>query len=52
MAQQGVNLPQGFSGLVRYNESYSSKFSLKPMHVVLFVILIVGFRFLLPFFLG
>jgi preprotein translocase subunit Sec61beta len=48
----GVNLPSGTGGLVRFKEEYSSKFNLKPTHVVGFVILIVAFRIALGFFLG
>lgn len=48
----GVNLPSGTGGLVRFKEEYSSKFNLKPTHVVGFVILIVAFRIGLGFFLG
>jgi len=42
-----VNLPGGFGGLMRFKEEYKSYFSLKPTHVIIFVILIVAFRFLL-----
>jgi len=53
MAQnQGISLPSGFGGLVNYKEEYASKFMLKPIHVVAFIILIVGFRIGLGFFLG
>jgi len=45
-----VNMPSGFGGLVRFKEEYKSKFNLKPIHVILFVILIVVFRIALPFF--
>lgn len=38
-----INLPSGYGGLMRYNEEYSSKFVLKPYHVVAFVIAIVVF---------
>ncbi len=48
----GVNLPSGTGGLVRFKEEYSSKFNLKPTHVVGFVILIVAFRIGLGFLLG
>lgn len=51
MAQDGsINLPGGFGGLMRYSEEYESKFMLKPIHVIIFVILIIGFRIALPFF--
>lgn len=52
MAQQGVNLPGGFGGLMRFSEEYSSLINLKPVHVMMFVILIVLFRISLPFFFG
>ena len=45
MAQtNSVQMPAGFGGLTRFNEEYESKFNLKPLHVILFVILIVAFR--------
>jgi preprotein translocase subunit Sec61beta len=47
---EGVNLPGGFGGLTRFNEEYSSYINLKPMHVVLFIVLIVAFRIALPLF--
>jgi preprotein translocase subunit Sec61beta len=50
MAQQnqGINLPGGFGGLMRYSEEYSSLINLKPTHVIVFIILIIGLRVLLP----
>jgi len=50
MADNSVNMPSGFGGLVRFKEEYESKFNLKPIHIVIFVILIVVFRIALPFF--
>lgn len=50
MADEGINMPSGVGGLVRFKEEYASKFNLKPMHIVIFVILIVAFRVVLPFF--
>lgn len=47
MASSNVNLPSGFGGLVRYNEEYASYFNLKPTHVILFIVLIIVFRFTL-----
>jgi len=44
-----INLPGGFGGLMRYSEEYSSYINLKPTHVVLFVILIVAFRVVMPY---
>jgi len=48
MANTGINIPSGFGGLMRFGEEYSSRFNLKPTHVILFVILIVLFRIALP----
>jgi preprotein translocase subunit Sec61beta len=49
MAQEGISLPAGFGGLTRFKEEYESKINLKPSHIILFVILIVIFRFSLEF---
>jgi preprotein translocase subunit Sec61beta len=51
MADDNVNIPSGFGGLVKFKEEYESKFNLKPVHVVIFVILIVAFRIVLPLFI-
>ncbi len=52
MADNRVNLPGGFGGLMRFDEEYASKFNLKPIHIVAFIILIIGFRVFLSVFLG
>ncbi len=44
-----INLPGGFGGLMRYSEEYNSYINLKPVHVVIFVMLIVAFRIIMPF---
>jgi preprotein translocase subunit Sec61beta len=50
MAQQSsVNIPGGFGGLMRYSEEYESKFMLKPMHVIIFIVLIIILRITLPY---
>ncbi len=49
MADNRVNLPSGFGGLVRFNEEYESKFNLKPIHIIVFVAAIVAFRIFLGF---
>jgi preprotein translocase subunit Sec61beta len=50
MAQDNkINLPGGFGGLMRYSDEYSSYINLKPAHVVLFVILIIALRIVMPF---
>jgi preprotein translocase subunit Sec61beta len=51
MADNAVNIPSGFGGLVKFKEEYESKFNLKPVHVVVFVILIVVFRIALQIFI-
>jgi preprotein translocase subunit Sec61beta len=43
MANQGINMPAGAGGLMRYNEEYKSKIVLKPAHVIIFLILIAAF---------
>lgn len=44
MADNTIRMPGAFGGLMRYDEEYATKFPLKPAHVVLLVILIIGFR--------
>lgn len=39
-----INLPGGFGGLVSYKEEYESKFMLKPIHVVGFIVFIIALR--------
>lgn len=51
MADSGVNIPSGMGGLVRFKEEYESKFNLKPVYVVVFVVLIVAFRIALGIFI-
>jgi len=51
MANNPVSSPPGFGGLMRYGEEYESKFNLKPTHVIVFVIAIIGLRILLPYIL-
>lgn len=45
-----INMPAGFGGLTRFSEEYSSKFNLKPTHVIGFLILILIFRIFLGIF--
>ncbi len=51
MADDKVNMPSGAGGLVRFKEEYGSMFNLKPVHVIVFVILIVMFRIGLQIFI-
>ena len=48
MADNRINMPSGFGGLMRYQDEYSSKFYLKPMHILLFIAIIIGLRIILP----
>jgi len=51
MADNTVNVPAGFGGLMRFKEEYASKFNLKPIHVIAFIIFIIVFRILLGVFI-
>jgi preprotein translocase subunit Sec61beta len=50
MANQGLNVPSGMGGLMRYNEEYKSNFMLKPAHVILFLIATIALTFFLKIF--
>lgn len=50
MARSGFNIPSGSGGIVRYNEEYPSKLKLKPMHVIIFIILVILFVGVLKLF--
>jgi len=50
MAENKINMPAGFGGLMRYKDEYESVFNLKPTHVIAFIMLIVIFRILLGVF--
>ncbi len=50
-SNNSVNLPAGFGGLTRFSEEYESSFNLKPIHVIIFVVLIILFRIFLGVFL-
>ena len=43
MAQNKLNIPSSFGGIVRYSEEYESRLKLKPEQVVLLIILVVIF---------
>jgi len=49
MADQKIQMPAGFGGLMRFDEEFKSKIMIKPVHVIGFVILIIVFRILLQF---
>jgi len=43
MAQQAMQMPSSFGGLMRYGEEYKSRFRLSPVQVVIFIVLIITF---------
>lgn len=45
-----ISMPAGFGGLMRYDEEYQSKFNIKPLHVIVFIVLIILFRIGLALF--
>jgi len=45
-----IFMPSSGGGLMRYNEEYKSKLMIKPSHVVLFIILILGLAEVLKIF--
>ncbi|MBM3228435.1 preprotein translocase subunit Sec61beta [Candidatus Pacearchaeota archaeon] len=47
MADNRIQMPGGFGGLMRFSDEYKSKFNLKPVHVIGFVILVLAFRIFL-----
>jgi preprotein translocase subunit Sec61beta len=47
MADNKLNLPGGFGGLMRYDEEYESKFKISPVQVIGYIILVVLFTFFL-----
>jgi len=50
MANQGISMPSGMGGLIRYNEEYKSRFMLKPTYIIIFIILIIAFVVALKIF--
>jgi len=50
MADNKIQMPGSFGGLMRYDEEYATKIQLKPIHVIAFIILIIAFRIGLSLF--
>jgi len=42
-----ISMPGSFGGLMRYDEEYKSKFTIKPAHVIGFVIGVIVFVIIL-----
>jgi preprotein translocase subunit Sec61beta len=51
MADNKIRMPSAFGGIVRYDEEYKSKFMLKPVHVIVFIVLVIAIRIGIGFFL-
>lgn len=45
-----IFMPSSGGGLMRYNEEYNSLITLKPTHIVLFILLILGLVTVLKLF--
>lgn len=43
MAQNQLQMPSSFGGLMRYNEEYKSPFKLSPVQVVIFIVAVIVF---------
>jgi len=52
MAGEGVSMPAGFGGLMRYKEEYDSKFKFGPGAVVAMIIFVIAFTVGLRLFYG
>lgn len=50
MANDKLNLPGGMGGLMRYDEEYESRFMLSPVHVIVFIIIVIFFVLALKLF--
>jgi len=44
-----ISMPSGLGGLMRFDEEFKSKITIKPVHVIGFIILIIVFRVILGF---
>ena len=47
MAQNALQMPSGFGGIMRYDEEYKSLINIKPAHVIGFAVFLVVFRIFL-----
>jgi preprotein translocase subunit Sec61beta len=47
MADEGIRMPSGMGGLMRYFDEYSSKIQIKPLHVVFLIVLFIVFEMIL-----
>lgn len=50
MAQNTINMPGTFGGLMRYNEEYKSRFMISPKGVLIFILFVIAFATALKIF--
>lgn len=50
MADDGIRMPSGAGGLMRYSEDTGSKFQLKPVHVIGLVVATLLIELILKIF--
>ncbi|HLC53231.1 MAG TPA: preprotein translocase subunit Sec61beta [Candidatus Nanoarchaeia archaeon] len=43
MADNKISMPGSFGGLLRFDEEYKSRFMLSPVHVLVYIFLIILF---------
>ncbi|MEM3116508.1 MAG: hypothetical protein QXD63_01075 [Candidatus Pacearchaeota archaeon] len=49
MAENTIQIPSGFGGLMRFKEEYESKIILNPIHVIAMIIFVIILRVSLEF---
>ena len=50
MADNKIQMPGAFGGLMRYDEEYNSKFMISPKAVIVFLVAIIAFVVALKIF--
>lgn len=50
MAEPRMRMPSGTGGLVRYFDDYKSKIAFQPVHVLVFIVLMILLTILLHLF--
>ncbi|MBM3232851.1 preprotein translocase subunit Sec61beta [Candidatus Pacearchaeota archaeon] len=50
MAENKIQMPGVFGGLMRYDEEYESKFKINPGHVIAYVVALIIFVSILKIF--
>lgn len=50
MADNKIQMPGVFGGLMRYDEEYESKFKISPVHVIVYVVALILFVWALKIF--